>query len=140
MTELRKLVDQHYDGINSGDLDAALKGMASDVETITPNGPLTGLAGFRELGQAFLTAAPNQKISIVNYVEAGDTAVVEGVYRGTHTGPLASFNGVIPATDREFAFTFADVFVAKDGKIVSHHIYWDNMSFMAQLGLLPDGS
>jgi steroid delta-isomerase-like uncharacterized protein len=136
-TELRKLVDQHYDGMNAGDLDAALKGIASDVETVTPFGVITGLAGFRELGQAFLTAVPNQKMAIVNYLDAGDTAVVEGVYSGTHTGPLASPNGVIPATNREFSFTFADFFVAKDGKIVSHHIYWDNMGFMAQLGLIP---
>jgi hypothetical protein len=31
-----------------------------------------------------------------------------------------------------------DIFQARDGKFVSHRIYWDNATFLAQLGLMPE--
>jgi len=57
------------------------------------------------------------------------------VYSGTHTGPLVGPGGTIPATGRAFSFPFCDVLRAREGKFVSHHIYWDNVTFLAQLGL-----
>jgi ketosteroid isomerase-like protein len=33
-------------------------------------------------------------------------------------------------------FPFADFFQVRDGRCVSHRIYWDNMAMMAQLGAL----
>jgi hypothetical protein len=29
------------------------------------------------------------------------------------------------------------VLQARDGRFVSHHIYWDNASFLGQIGVLP---
>ena len=46
--------------------------------------------------------------------------IVEGVYTGTHTGPLAGPAGVIPATGRSFSLPYVDIFQARDGKFVSH--------------------
>jgi steroid delta-isomerase-like uncharacterized protein len=139
MSQVKQLIDAHYDGLNRGDIDAAMQGFAANVETVTPNGAMTGLDAFRAFGQVFLTAVPDAKLTVDNYVESGDTGVVEGAFGGTQTGPFAAPNGEIPPTGKSFSFTFADIFVVKDGEIVSHHIYWDNMSFMAQLGLVPEG-
>jgi len=33
-----------------------------------------------------------------------------------------------------------DIFRVRDGKFVSHHIYFDQMTFLAQLGLMPGGA
>lgn len=136
MSELTDIVNQHYEGINTGDLDLAMKCLASNVATLTPDGASTGLASFRELAQAFLTAAPDGKIIVKRIIESDDTVVVEGEYSGTHTGPLASPDGVVAATGRSFSFVFADIFTVSNGKVVTHNVYWDNMSFMGQLGLL----
>ena len=136
MSELTDIVNQHYEGINTGDVDLAMKCLASNVETMTPDGVSTGLASFRELSLAFLTAVPDGKIEAKRIIEAGDTVVVEGEYSGTHTGPLASPDGIVAPTGRRFSFVFADIFTVKNGQVVTHHIYWDNMSFMTQLGLL----
>ena len=74
-------------------------------------------------------------MTIRHIYEAGDTVIVEGDYAGTQTGPLVAPSGTIPATDRFFSFPFADVFTISDGKIVRHAVYWDNMAFLAQLGV-----
>jgi steroid delta-isomerase-like uncharacterized protein len=136
MTRLTELVHRHYDAVNSGDLTQATGDLHQDVVTETPNGVLHGVAAFTAMGQAFLAAAPDQQMSIRHIYEAGDTVIVEGDYAGTHTGPLAGPSTTIPATGRSFSFPFADVFTVTDGKVVRHAIYWDNATFMAQLGLL----
>jgi predicted ester cyclase len=88
---------------------------------------------------AFWTAAPDGRHRIVKAHETDDTIVVEGVFSGTHTGPLASPQGPIPATGQAFSFPYADVLQIRDGKVVAHSVYWDNMTFLGQLGLLPQG-
>ena len=137
MSELEQMVKVHYAGINVGDLDAALSVFDPDCEIVTPNGTMRGVAAQRALGEAFRTAAPDNRIDATHTFEAGDTIIVEGIYSGTHTGPLVGPDGEIPATGRSFSFPYCDVLQARDGKFVSHHIYWDNVTFLAQLGVLP---
>jgi len=136
MTQLQDLLKAHYDAINAGDLDAASAVFDRDVQTETPSGALKGIDEFRALGEAFLTAAPNNRMRVVNFYESGDTIIVEGLYSGTHTGPLVGPAGAIPATGNAFSFPYVDILQARDGKFVTHHIYWDNMGFLAQLGVL----
>jgi len=140
MSQLEQMINTHYAGINAGDLDAAMTVFDPDCETVTPYGPLHGADAHRALGEAFRTAAPDNRIKAVRTYETGDTIIVEGVYSGTHTGPLVGPGGTIPATGRAFSFTFCDVLQVRDGKFVSHRIYWDNVTFLAQLGLMPTAS
>jgi steroid delta-isomerase-like uncharacterized protein len=137
MSELRTLVQQHYDAINRGDLDGMLAIFHPDVEGVTPNGTTHGLAEMRQMGEAFQAAAPNQRLEMVRAVETDDTVVVEGVYAGTQTGALVGPAGTIEASGNDFAFSFCDVFTFHEGRCVTHHIYWDNVSLLAQLGVLP---
>lgn len=137
MSDLLSMVQAHYDALNHGDLDEAARYFADDVETITPGGTLQGLAAFRAMGAAFLTAVPDMHHDIVRSFEDGDTIVVEGVYSGTQTGPLETPQGTLPPSGRSFAFPYVDVMQATDGRCVSHRVYWDNLTFLAQLGALP---
>jgi steroid delta-isomerase-like uncharacterized protein len=137
MSRLQDMLDAHYDAVNSGDLDAALAVFADDCEIVTPNGTTRGVAAQRALGEAFQVAAPDNRLTPVSTYEAGDTIIVEGIYTGTHTGPLTGPEGTIPPSGRSFSFTYCDVLRARDGKFVSHHIYWDNASFLGQIGALP---
>lgn len=137
MSEIKALVQQHYDAINDGDLDGMLEIFDPGVEGVTPNGTTHGLAEMRQMGAAFQAAAPNQRIEMVRVVEAADSVVIEGVYAGTQTGALVGPAGTIEASGNDFAFSFCDVFTFRDGRCVTHHIYWDNLSLMAQLGVLP---
>ena len=137
MSDLLSLVHTVYEGLNAGDLDALEPLFAEDVETITPGGTLKGLDAFRAMGEGFLRAAPDMHHDIVHTFEDGDTIVVEGVYSGTHTGPLETPDGTVPPSGNEFAFPYADFLQVHDGKCVSHRVYWDNVTFLAQIGAMP---
>jgi len=138
MSILLDLVRSHYRGLETGDLELGTAPFADDVITETPSGVVEGIEGFRALAQAFFTAAPDMKLAIRNTWEVGDTILVEGVYSGTQSGPLATPDGSeIPATGRSFSFPYVDILRAQDGKFVEHRVYWDNVAFLTQLGLLP---
>jgi ketosteroid isomerase-like protein len=48
--------------------------------------------------------------------------------------------GTIPATGKRVTLRGCDVLTVRDGLIVSHRAYYDQLAFMAQLGLVPEGA
>ena len=137
MSDLLSLVQAHYDALMAGDFDTAAGYFAEDVETVTPGGTLHGRDAFRAMGEGFLAAVPDMRHEIVRSFEDGDTIIVEGVYSGTQTGPFETPQGTIPPSGNSFAFPYADFVQVRDGLCVSHRVYWDNVSFLAQIGALP---
>jgi len=134
MGTLLDLVQQHYRNNEAGDLDAIDGLFDADVETVIPGGTLKGIEEFRGLGEAFRTAMSDMRHEIVRSFETGDTVVVEGVFSGRHTGPMVTPLGAIPPSGNAVSFPYADFLQVRDGKCVSHRIYWDNAGLMAQLG------
>jgi ketosteroid isomerase-like protein len=59
-------------------------------------------------------------------------------FTGTHTGTFRTAQGDIPATGRPVVIESVDVITLRDGKIASWHTYFDQMAFLAQLGLPPE--
>ena len=134
MGALLDQVHHHYDSIAKGDMDSVMEYFAEDVETVTPGGTFHDLAGFRTLGETFATAMTDMHHEVVKAYELGDdTVIVEAVFSGRHTGPMITPEGTLPATGNEVTFPYADFFTSRDGKIVTHHIYWDNAALAAQL-------
>jgi steroid delta-isomerase-like uncharacterized protein len=136
MSDLLSLVHATYAALNAGDFDAVRPYFADDVETMSPGGTLHSLEEWRAMGDAFLTAVPDMHHEIVRTFEDADTIVVEGIYSGTQTGPLVGPTGTLPPSGKAFAFPYVDIFHTTEGKVTTHHIYWDNLGFMAQLDAL----
>ena len=138
MSELRSIVDRHYEGFNRHDLDLAVLMLTDDIESTLPGAPtMKGIEPFKQYVNVFLTAAPDAHIAGRRYLESGDTIVVEGAFSGTHTGPLMTPMGVVPPSGRHFEFMFCDIFQARGGKAYNHRVYFDQADFMMQLGLMP---
>jgi ketosteroid isomerase-like protein len=70
-------------------------------------------------------------------VESGDQAVGEMTYRGTQTGPLVGPAGEIPPTGKSVELRGAAWITIRDGRIARFDGYYDTMSMMVQLGLMP---
>ena len=85
------------------------------------------------VAQMFADAFPDGRIDIVSIKEAGDTAIVEFVGRGTHKGELM---GIAP-TGKTLALPVCDVMEVRDGKIYREREYMDMMTLMTQLGAMP---
>ena len=95
-------------------------------------GPEAGMA----VAHMFADAFPDGRVEILNTKEAGDTAVVEFVGRGTHGGDLM---GIAP-TGRPVNIPICEVLEVRDGKIYREREYMDMATMMAQLGVMPAGA
>ena len=140
------LVQIGYDAYNDHSFDAhwlerAAAPIAEECEVVDiPSGAtLRGPEGLKQFLLGFSTALPDSRVEVTNLSTTEDGAVVEFVGRGTHTGPLHTPSGDIPPTGRFIEVHFCDVYKIKDGKIVRHSTYYDALSLLQQLGVLPQG-
>ena len=138
------LVRSLYDLYNSHQSDSTWleKGMAAYAANSTlTNVPLgvtlPGPEGFKQLVLFFAEAFPESNVEITNIVATEDQAVVEFTGRGTNTGPLHLPPGDVQATGRSVELHFCDVLQISNGKIVNQHTYYDTMTMLQQLGLVP---
>jgi steroid delta-isomerase-like uncharacterized protein len=139
MSDLRAIVDRHYKGLTDKDIDASVSILASDVLSVMPGAPpMHGVEPFKEYGKAFFDAFPDAAMRIKSVYETGDTIIVEGSFAGTHTQALVGPNGTIPATGKSIDLPYADIFRVRDGKVYYHAVYFDQMTMMMQLGLMPE--
>lgn len=71
------------------------------------------------------------------YIDAGQTVVCTLTAVGTHDGPLGPF----PATGKEFALPLCEMWhFDSSGQVVGGDLYYDQVSLLAQLGLMPQPS
>ena len=95
----------------------------------------------REFRDDFLTgwvaASGDIRITDPRYVDAGQTVVCTFTVIGTHDGPLGPF----PATRMEFALPLCEMWhFDTAGSVVGGDLYYDQVSLLTQLGLMPQPS
>jgi steroid delta-isomerase-like uncharacterized protein len=83
--------------------------------------------------QGWATAIPDAVASFDTTVESGNTVTLELTWRGTHTGPLQTPNGEIPATGRPIELRACQVIKVADGKTQEIHQYFDMASLLEQI-------
>ena len=118
------------------------KGMAAyAADSTLTNVPLgvtlPGPEGFKQLMLFFAGAFPDSRVEITHVLATEEQAVVEFTGRGTNTGPLHLPAGDILATGRRTELRICEVFQIRDGKIISQHSYYDMMTMLQQLGVIP---
>ena len=137
MEQRRALVEKLWEAMEKGTLDQNANLVTPDIEFRMPGATIRGLQELKGLQKMWWTAFPDLKHQIVNCVGAGDTFACELRVAGTHTGPMQTPNGTLPATGKKVVFESCDYLRIRDGKIASWHAYTDMLAFQQQLGLLP---
>lgn len=81
----------------------------------------------------FFTAFPDMKGTVNFMVAEGDKVVAHLNLSGTNTGPM----GNMTPTNKPMSMDGIDIITIKDGKATERWGFFDNMSMMVQLGLMP---
>lgn len=138
LLETRAVVERGLKGFNAHDLEALARDAAPDIVATAPGGvKLHGPQAVKEYNQNFLTAFPDARIDAKQIIVQGRTAVVEGVFNGTHTGTLKTPMGDVPATDRKVSGEFIQIFEIDRGLVKRDHLMYDQVDLMTQLGMAP---
>lgn len=112
---------------------------ADDIKVYYPDGMIT--TGLHPQHIDMLTPmfafAPDTKIK--NHpvrFGSGDWTCVIGEMEGTFSQPMPIGNGkTIPPTNKKFKLSMSTIGHWKDGKMIEEYLFWDNQSFMKQIGL-----
>jgi steroid delta-isomerase-like uncharacterized protein len=130
-------VNRWMDATNRGDMETLLAMCHADVELSNPDGTFRGADGVRALFQPYFDAVSERAVDIRNVIDAGDTVVVEFAIRGRNTGPTATPQGVVPATNKTFSWDAIGVYDLRDGKLANSRGQYDRMYLAMALGLIP---
>jgi steroid delta-isomerase-like uncharacterized protein len=128
-----------YQGFNDRSFEQVASIYTDDCEyTNVPAGmTLRGHEGVLQSLHGWAAAFPDSKLEVHNVIATDDLVAVEFTGRGTHSGPLATPAGMIPATGRPLELRLVEVHQLRGGKISATRTYYDAMSMMQQLGLVP---
>ncbi len=139
MTSVEQLARTSLDEFNRGDLEAMLDDLAPDyVYDETGTGRhITDTHEFMAALRGWKTALPDVAGTVERAVVDGDTIALEVVWRGTHTGTLATPTGDIPATGRSIEVYATLWMVWRDDKCVSQRHHLDVLGLLAQIGAIP---
>lgn len=113
---------------------------ADDIKVYYPDGNVTtGLSPEHiDMLTPMFEFAPDTKIKKhpVRF-GSGDWTCVIGEMEGTFSRPMPIGNGkTIPPTNKKFKLSMATIGHWKEGKMTEEYLFWDNQSFMKQIGLV----
>lgn len=130
------------EAFNNRDWEAAIALTTPDVESVNMATGQTfqGPDGLRQFLQGWATAFPDSRVETTTALADDVSALLEFRGRGTHGGPLQSPAGDIPPTGRSVDIPFAQVLELRDGKIARARLYFDSMTLLQQLGVVPNPS
>jgi steroid delta-isomerase-like uncharacterized protein len=140
MAKARELSDRYTDAINAHDAQAIGALFSEDGVFEEPAGRFEGRQAIVEYWVRFFEAFPDLSGRDDFKAESGDAAINEWSMSGTNSGPMETPEGTIPATGKRVTVRGCDVITARDGLIVSQRAYYDQLGFMGQLGLVPEGA
>ena len=127
------------DAFNTSDWERCKAALAPDAlyDEVGTSRRMEGVGDIIACLQAWKAAMPDNKGSVTNALATGNTVVLEVTWQGTHTGPLVGPKGTVPATGKQQTTRTSWVLNFDGGKIKASRHYFDMLSFMQQLGLLP---
>jgi ketosteroid isomerase-like protein len=134
-----RVVEMLFDALNAHDLS---RGQAFETEDYRFEGP--GAPGAlnsdqaRAYTQGFIDAFPDLHFELTQKIAQGDWVVVNWVGSGTHNGGLRTpTSEVIPPTGKKATAPGSTTYQFKNGKVAYGHTYWDMVTLLVQLGLMP---
>ena len=120
-------------------LDKIITAFAADCEVIdVPSGAtLHGPDGHKRIALFFAENFPDLRVELTDVFATEDRVALEGTWRWNDTGPLPLSASALPATGHSCELRCCLVLQIRNGKIVRLHSYYDMLTQMEQLGLVP---
>jgi steroid delta-isomerase-like uncharacterized protein len=95
---------------------------------------LEGAGQIIEVFQGWANAFPDSKATFIREFASDNTAVLELVWKGVHSGPLQTPTGTIPASNKPIEVPACEVFRIEGEKIKSVTHYFDLLTLLKQIG------
>ena len=134
-----KIAREQVDAFNSGDWERVRAGLAPDARyhELGTQREIEGPDQIVDLFKGWKQAFPDAVGTVTSAIASGDKAALEVTWKGTHTGPLTTAAGTIPASGKS-QVTPAGYFMTFVGdKIKEGRHYFDSLTLLEQIGAKP---
>ena len=134
-----KIAREQIDAFNTGDWERLRAGLASDsrYDELGTQRKIEGPDKIVELFKGWKQAFPDAAGTVRSAFASGDTAVLEVIWKGTHTGPLTTAEGTIPASGKRQETPGAIFYTFEGDKIKESRQYFDSLTLLKQIGAQP---
>ncbi len=138
----KKRMQELDDAWNARDPDGIAKFHKPDVVVYWPGkAPTRGMGNHRAEAIDFFRAFPGQHLDNRPYkvlFASGDWTCSIARFTGSMKGSMLGADGrVIPPTGKSFDVDFCTVAHWDNGQIVEEYLFYDPVTFMRQIGLMP---
>jgi steroid delta-isomerase-like uncharacterized protein len=114
-------------------------GLASDsrLDELGTERKVEGPEKIVELFKGWKQAFPDAAGTVTSAFASGNTAALEVIWKGTHTGPLTTAEGMIPASGKRQETPAAIFFTFEGDKVKESRHYFDSLTLLKQIGAQP---
>jgi predicted ester cyclase len=137
MSEQLDKLKMIFERIDAHEVDAAVELMGEGVRLNLPGASDLDGTAFKEYTKMFHDAFPDAHHNFDVILEQGDDVAIEGRWTGTHTGTMVTPQGDVPATGKTVTIHWAGLFSNAGSQGSRARLYFDQMEFATQLGLVP---
>jgi steroid delta-isomerase-like uncharacterized protein len=132
-----KIAREQVDAFNKGDWELVRAAHTSEsrLNELATERKVEGPEQIVELFKGWKQAFPDAAGTVTSAFASGDTAVLEVTWKGTHTGPLTTAEGTIPASGKRQETPAAIFFAFEGEKIKESRHYFDSLTLLKQLGV-----
>ncbi len=122
---------------NEKNWEAVERAVTSDFayDEVSTHRNVRGVHDVITVWKGWAAAFPDSKATFEAAHVSGNTVIVEVTWRGTHSGPLRTPTGDIPATGKQIEMRACQVVDIADGKAQGIRQYFDMATMMTQLGV-----
>lgn len=135
VADQERLIEHWAAHWSAHDMERLLPLFTEDVvyEDITMGAVNRGTSELRAFGEGFFSGFPDVTFELRSSFANGTSGAAEWVMRGTHAGDLPG----MPATGKRVEVRGASIFEFAGNKIRRCSDYWDMVTFLKPLGLMP---
>jgi steroid delta-isomerase-like uncharacterized protein len=121
---------------NEKDWDRARAALAPEVvyDEVGTHRKLEGVDDVLTAWKGWATAIPDSRATFHSETVSGNTAVLEITWKGTHSGPLNTGKGEIPATGKKIELRAIQVVDVANDRVKSVRQYFDMGTLLQQIG------
>jgi len=133
-----EVMQRYLDAFNRADWAAYKSTLTRDSVHFEPGGmEMHGPDASAEGVKVFKVAFPDLTGEVTRLIMGDREAAAEIVWKGTHTGPLATPTGTIPPTGKPITVHATKVFAFEGDLIKYSRHYWDMTELLGAIGAMP---
>ena len=137
VSETKELIRSSVDRWNARDHDDWCALFAStSFEFEGPGGVrATGPEAVEAVWSLWNDAFPDNRIGLVGAHGEPGIATHQGLFEGTHTGPLVGPGGTVQPTGKSVSIPFVMIYQSDEEKVTGLRLYFDQLELLGQLGI-----